>query len=142
MSPLRMTLSPGLALADETCAGRRSTPIPAVVIKILSALPRLTLDLVGPEAITGASAAQAWASALGSEVAYAGDDVAAFESQMAQHSPSWLAYDMRLMLAGIQTIGMRGEEGAVERLQAMLGRPLRHYAAFVQEAVAAARSAT
>src|SRR4051812_8862775 len=107
-----------------------------------SPLPRLTFDLVGPEAITGASAAQAWASALGSEVAYAGDDVAAFESQMAQHSPSWLAYDMRLMLAGVQTIGMRGEDGAVERLQAMLGRPLRNYAAFVQEAVAAARSAT
>jgi hypothetical protein len=33
---------------------------------------------------------------------------------------------------------MRGEDGAVDRLQAILGRPLRTYAAFVAESVAAA----
>jgi len=106
-----------------------------------SALPRVTFDLVGPEAITGASAAHTWASALGREIAYAGDDVAAFEAQMAAFGPAWLAYDMRLMMAGIQRIGMHGAEGAADRLQAILGRPLRNYASFVAEAVAAARAA-
>jgi uncharacterized protein YbjT (DUF2867 family) len=100
--------------------------------------PRLTLDLVGPEALTGASAAATWSAALGHDVNYGGDDVAAFEGQMASSAPSWLAYDMRLMMAGIQEFGMHGAPGAVERLQAMLGRPLRKYADFVKEAVAAA----
>lgn len=100
-------------------------------------LPRVTLELVGPELLTGASVAKAWSAALGREVAYGGDDVAAFEGQMAALGPSWLAYDMRLMMAGIQKFGMHGEEGAADRLQAMLGRPLRSYADFVKEAVAA-----
>ena len=98
-------------------------------------LPRVTLDVVGPERLTGASAAAAWGAVLGREVAYGGDDVAAFEAQLASFSPSWLAYDMRLMMAGIQRFGMRGEDGAVDRLQAILGRPLRTYADFVRETV-------
>jgi uncharacterized protein YbjT (DUF2867 family) len=101
-------------------------------------LPRVTLDLVGPDALTGASAAKAWSTALGRDVSYGGDDVAAFEAQMASFGPAWLAYDMRLMMAGIQKIGMRGEDGAINRLQAILGRPLRTYADFVREATAPA----
>jgi uncharacterized protein YbjT (DUF2867 family) len=100
-----------------------------------AALERVTLELVGPRALTGASVAQAWRSALGREVAYGGDDVAAFEAQMASFCPGWLAYDMRLMMAGIQRFGMQAEAGTVERLQAILGRPLRTYEAFVREAV-------
>ncbi|KHL57716.1 NmrA/HSCARG family protein [Xanthomonas cannabis] len=99
-------------------------------------LPRVTLDLVGPQALTGADAARVWSAALGREIAYAGDDVAAFEAQLASYGPSWLAYDMRLMMAGIQRFGMHAAEGTVETLQAMLGRPLRSYADFVREATA------
>lgn len=102
------------------------------------ALERVTLELVGPHAVTGPSAAKVWSAALGREIAYAGDDVAAFEAQMAAYGPSWLAYDMRLMMAGIQTHGMRAADGTVETLQAMLGRPLRTYADFVREATARA----
>lgn len=101
-----------------------------------AALDALTLELVGPQAMTGASVAAAWSTALGREVAYAGNDVAAFEAQMASYAPSWLAYDMRLMLAGIQLHGMQAAEGSVERLQAILGHPLRTYEAFVREAAA------
>ena len=99
--------------------------------------PRVTLELVGPELLTGASVARVWSAALGRDVVYGGDDVAAFEAQMAALGPSWLAYDMRLMMAGIQKFGMHGAHGAAGRLQAMLGRPLRSYADFVKEAVAA-----
>ncbi|MDQ0607204.1 uncharacterized protein YbjT (DUF2867 family) [Variovorax sp. W1I1] len=101
-------------------------------------LPRVTLELVGPERLTGESVAKLWSAALGRDVTYSGDDVAAFEAQMASSGPSWLAYDMRLMMAGIQKFGMHGADGAADRLQAMLGRPLRNYADFVKEAVAAA----
>jgi len=101
-------------------------------------LPRVTFDLVGPDALTGASAAKIWSSALGREVTYAGDDVAAFEKQMASFAPAWLAYDMRLMMSGIQKLGMRSAQDAVDRVQAILGRPLRTYVDFVKETVTAA----
>lgn len=101
-------------------------------------LPRVTLDLVGPDALTGESAAKIWSSALGREVTYAGDDVAAFEKQMASLGPAWMAYDMRLMMGGIQKFGMHGAEDAMARVQAILGRPLRTYADFVKEATTAA----
>ncbi|MET0348799.1 MAG: NmrA family NAD(P)-binding protein [Rhizobacter sp.] len=101
-------------------------------------LPRVTLDVVGPELLTGASAAKAWGAALGRDIAYGGDDVAAFERQLASFGPAWLAYDMRLMMAGIQQLGMHGEPGAVARLENMLGRPLRTYAEFVRETLGAA----
>jgi uncharacterized protein YbjT (DUF2867 family) len=100
-----------------------------------TALPRLTLDIVGPELLTGAAAATTWSQAIGRDVADGGTDLAAFEQQMASFGPAWLAYDMRLMMAGIQKIGMQGEMGAVDRLEGILGRPLRTYAAFVNEAV-------
>jgi len=96
-------------------------------------LPHLTLDVVGPQSLTGESAAKAWSAALGRDVAYGGDDVAAFEEQMAGFGPSWMAYDMRLMMSGIQAHGMHGEQGAAARLERLLGRPLRTYADFVRE---------
>ncbi|PMS21711.1 NmrA family transcriptional regulator [Trinickia dabaoshanensis] len=102
-------------------------------------LPRVTLDLVGPDRLTGPSAAEVWSTALGREVKYGGDDTAAFEAQMASFGPGWLAYDMRLMMEGIQQHGMRGADGAVDRLEAMLGRPLRRYVDFVGETAANAK---
>ncbi|KUF21696.1 SDR family oxidoreductase [Xanthomonas phaseoli] len=101
-------------------------------------LPRVTLDLAGPQALTGVDAAKVWSAALGREIVYAGDDVAAFETQLATYGPSWLAYDMRLMMAGIQRLGMHAADGTVAQLQALLGRPLRTYEAFVREATAPA----
>ncbi len=103
-----------------------------------AALGRVTLDLIGPQALTGASVAKVWSSASGREVVYAGDDVAAFEAQMAAFAPGWMAYDMRLMMTGIQTFGMQAAEGTVEHLQSILGRPLRTYENFVREATAQA----
>ncbi|MCS3416394.1 uncharacterized protein YbjT (DUF2867 family) [Pseudomonas sp. BIGb0450] len=103
-----------------------------------SALDRVTLELVGPKALTGAYVAKTWSAALGREVAYGGDDVAAFEGQLASYGPAWLAYDMRLMMAGIQVFGMQAADGTVERLEAIIGHPLRTYEDFVREAIAQA----
>ncbi|AZF10828.1 Oxidoreductase [Pseudomonas sp. R2-37-08W] len=104
--------------------------------KAPSALERVTLELVGPTALTGASVAKIWSAALGREIAYGGDDVVAFEGQLAAYGPGWLAYDMRLMMAAIQTFGMHAAEGTVERLEAIIGHPLRAYEDFVREATA------
>lgn len=106
--------------------------------KAATALERITLDLVGPQALGGAAVAKIWNAVLGREIAYGGDDVAAFETQLASYGPTWLAYDMRLMMAGIQTFGMQSTEGTVQKLQAIVGHPLRTYENFVREAVAQA----
>jgi len=100
-----------------------------------TALERVTLELVGPQALTGAGVAKLWSSALGREIAYGGDDVAAFETQLAAYGPAWLAYDMRLMMEGIQAFGMQAAPGSVARLEAIIGRPLRTYQAFVKESL-------
>ncbi|SHM65493.1 Uncharacterized conserved protein YbjT, contains NAD(P)-binding and DUF2867 domains [Pseudomonas asturiensis] len=106
--------------------------------KASSALDRLMLELVGPQALTGASVAKTWSASLGREIVYGGDDVAAFEGQLASYGPGWLAYDMRLMMAGIQTYGMQTADGTVARLEAIIGHPLRTYEQFVREAIAQA----
>lgn len=100
-------------------------------------LPRRTLDVVGPEALTGESAARLWSEALQREIRYGGDDLDGFEQQMAAYCPDWLAYDMRLMMQGIQQRGMHAGQGAVATLEKILGRPLRTYRELVREMVAA-----
>ncbi len=106
--------------------------------KAASSLDRVTLELIGPQPLTGASVAKVWSAALGREIAYGGDDVAAFEGQLASYGPNWLAYDMRLMMAGIQKFGMQAKEGTIEQLQTIIGHPLRTYEDFVREALAEA----
>lgn len=98
-----------------------------------TALDRITLELVGPQVLTGNSVAKIWSAALGKEVNYGGDDVTAFEGQLSSFSPSWMAYDMSLMMAGIQTFGMQAAAGTVEKLETMIGHPLRTYKNLVLE---------
>ncbi|MEP7043210.1 MAG: NmrA family NAD(P)-binding protein [Dokdonella sp.] len=100
-----------------------------------NALPGRMIDVIGPEALTGESAARTWSEALQREIRYAGDDLDGFEQQLAAHGPDWLAYDMRLMMDGIQRRGMQGNEGAVDALEKILGRPLRTYRDAVREMI-------
>jgi len=101
-------------------------------------LPRLTLDVAGAEVVTGRSAAAVWSDVLGRTIAYPGDDVEAFEAQLTQnHTPAWMAYDLRLMMSGIQQHGQLPEAGAVAKLEQILGRKLRTYREFVAERVTA-----
>jgi uncharacterized protein YbjT (DUF2867 family) len=94
-------------------------------------LPLETINLVGPDTLTGADAAGIWSDVLGREVAYGGDDTQRFEQNLRQFMPSWMAYDMRLMGEQFLSHGMVPEPGDVERLTALLGRPLRTYRDFV-----------
>ena len=62
----------------------------------------------------------------------------AFEQNLKQFMPRWMAYDMRLMGERFLTDGMLPEGGDVERLTTLLGRPLRSYRDFAAEIAAAA----
>lgn len=93
-------------------------------------LPLERITLVGPETLTGTDLAAAWSAVLGRQIAYGGDDTRAFEQNLRNFMPGWMAYDMRLMSERFQTDGMLPQAGDTERLTAMLGRPLRRYRDF------------
>ncbi|MGB7193999.1 MAG: NmrA/HSCARG family protein [Collimonas pratensis] len=96
-------------------------------------LPLDRINLVGPDTLTGADIAAIWTDVLGRPIAYPGDDPAGFEKNLRQFMPSWMAFDMRLMSERFLTEGMIPEAGDVERLTALLGRPLRSYRDFASE---------
>jgi uncharacterized protein YbjT (DUF2867 family) len=98
-------------------------------------LPRATIELVGPETLTGAKVAAIWASVLGRDVRYGGDDLAAFESQ-AGMMPSWMAHDFRLMLRAFHRFGLLPGKDSRATFEALIGHPLWSYRTFAEEAAA------
>ncbi|MGO7322686.1 SDR family oxidoreductase [Rhizobium ruizarguesonis] len=96
------------------------------------------INLVGPETLTGTDIAAIWSDVLARPIHYGGDNTEGFEQNLKQFMPGWMAYDMRLMGERFLTDGMLPEAGDVERLTALLGRPLRSYRAFAAETVASA----
>ena len=99
-------------------------------------LPLTRINLVGPDTLTGPAIAAIWSEVLGRPIAYPGADTAAFERNMRQLMPGWMALDMRLMAERFLTVGMVPDAGDVDRLTAVLGRPLRSYRDFAAEAAA------
>lgn len=89
-----------------------------------------TVNLVGPDTLTGSDLAAIWSELLGRSVVYGGDDPSAFEQNLASVMPKWMAYEMRLMAERYVSDGMIPETGDVERLTQLLGRPLHSYRAF------------
>jgi uncharacterized protein YbjT (DUF2867 family) len=100
-------------------------------------LPLDRINVVGPDTLTGTTVAEIWTEVLGREIVYPGEDLAAFEQNMRQFMPSWMAFDMRLMSERFITDGMVPEAGDVERLTRLLGRPLHSYREFAAQAAAA-----
>lgn len=101
-------------------------------------LPVETINLVGPNTLTGSDLAAIWSEALGRPIIYGGDDPTAFEQNLATFMPKWMAYEMRLMAERYVSDGMVPEAGDVERLTQLLGRPLHSYRAFASDLVASA----
>ncbi|MEV8470747.1 NmrA family NAD(P)-binding protein [Ralstonia sp. UNC404CL21Col] len=93
-------------------------------------LPIETINLVGPDTLTGPELASIWSETLGRPVAYGGDDPTGFEHNLTNFLPKWMAYEMRLMAERYVSDGMVPQAGDVERLTALLGRPLRSYRDF------------
>jgi len=96
-------------------------------------------EVAGPEAQTGESIAAVWSEALGRPIVYGGDDLAAWEAQMAAHVPAWLAYDLRWMYEHYQTRGAALSAAGRARLERLLGRAPRSHREFAAEVAAAWR---
>jgi uncharacterized protein YbjT (DUF2867 family) len=123
----------GLAMIDARDIGeiaaielirREQSPTP---------LPLTRLNLVGPDTLAGTDAAAVWSDVLGRTIAFPGNDTAGFEQNMRQFMSAWMAYDMRLMADRFVSDGMIPEAGDVDRLTALLGRPLRTYRDYVAQ---------
>lgn len=100
-------------------------------------LPLETINLVGPDTLTGTEVATIWTDLLGRTIVYGGDDPSGFEQTVASFLPKWTAYEMRLMAERYVSDGMIPEAGDVERLVKLLGRPLHNYRDFAAEIVRA-----
>ena len=101
-----------------------------------SALTRI--NLVGPDTLTGEQVAGIWSDVLARPIAYGGDDTGGLEQNLRQFMPSWMAYDMRQMAERFQSVGMVPNQGDVEHLTRLLGRPLRSYRQFATQITATA----
>ncbi|MGI2036276.1 SDR family oxidoreductase [Rhizobium panacihumi] len=101
-------------------------------------LPSETINLVGPDTLTGAGLAAIWSETLGRPVVYGGDDPSGFEQNLANVMPKWMAYEMRLMAERYVSDGMVPQAGDVERLTQILGRPLHGYREFAAQLAASA----
>ena len=96
-------------------------------------LPIETINLVGPDTLTGSDVAAIWSDVLGRPVTYGGDDPSGFEQNLATFMPKWMAYEMRLMAERYVSDGMIPEAGDVARLTRILGRPLHSYRNFASQ---------
>jgi uncharacterized protein YbjT (DUF2867 family) len=92
-----------------------------------------TYNLVGPAPLSGPGAAAVWADALGKPVRYADLPLDAFEKQLRQMVPAWLAMELRLMFQGYHERGFAPTAAAVAALTALIGRAPRRYEDFVHE---------
>jgi uncharacterized protein YbjT (DUF2867 family) len=132
--------SKGLAMVDTRDVGE----IAAIELlrreQAAEPLPLNRINLVGPDTLTGTDVAAIWTDVLGRPIAYPGEDMAGFEQNLRQYMPGWMAFDMRLMGERFVTDGMVPEAGDVERLVALLGRPLHSYRGLVEEVAAAERT--
>ena len=97
-------------------------------------LPHITLDVVGPETLTGKDVASIWTKIIGREVRYVGDDLQRFETDAAGKMPGWRAHDLELMLRAFQSHGMVPGADARKVLEGVVGHSLQTYRAFAQEA--------
>jgi uncharacterized protein YbjT (DUF2867 family) len=129
--------SKGLAMIDARDIGEIAALELLRRAQAKEPLPLERINLVGPDTLTGGNVAAIWSEVLGRKIAYGGDNTAGFEENLRKFMPSWMAYDMRLMSERFLTEGMMPEAGDVERLTALLSRPLRSYRDFAAEVAAA-----
>lgn len=125
--------SKGLAMIDPRDVGELAAIELLRREQAADALPLSRINLVGPDLLTGSEVAAIWSDALHRPIAYGGDDTRGFEQNLRKFMPAWMAYDMRLMSERFLGDGMIPEAGDVERLTALLGRPLRSYRNFAAE---------
>jgi uncharacterized protein YbjT (DUF2867 family) len=118
--------SKGISMVDTRDIGEAAALFLLKRENAAEPLPRETIELVGPDALTGEAIAGIWSEVLGRQIRYGGDDLAAFEKLFGSFAPRWMARDMRLMMSRFQQQGMVATPEAVARLTVLLGHHAPH----------------
>jgi uncharacterized protein YbjT (DUF2867 family) len=92
-----------------------------------------TFNLVGPQAVTGSMCAEIWSRALGKKIAYAGNDLDAWEQQALKMLPAWMVFDFKIMYWYFQQKGLLGTPADVEKQTKLLGHAPRKLEDFASE---------
>src|ERR1700747_1772789 len=95
-----------------------------------------TYGLVGPAPLSGPGAAGAGPAPRGRPVRSAAPPLDAFEEQLREMVPSWLAMELRLMFQGYQDRGFVPKKADVTTLTSLIGHAPRRYEDFVRETAA------
>ena len=94
-----------------------------------------TYDLVSSEMLTGPGAAATWSKVLCKKINYAGHgDFDGFEEHLRKvGTPSWVAYDLRVMFQGYVERGLSNTEDQTARFASLLGHQPKTYSGFAAE---------
>ena len=92
-----------------------------------------TVILAGPTSETGSSTAATWSSHLGKPIAYAGDDLQAWEQQNLQYLPPFMVFDFKMMYRWFQQHSLKAAPGEREATEKLIGHPMRTFDGFVKE---------
>jgi uncharacterized protein YbjT (DUF2867 family) len=92
-----------------------------------------TYDLAGPDVVTGESTAKIWSEALGKPIAYAGDDLEAWEKVQLNYLPDWMVFDFGEMYRYFQQQGLKATPEAIARQTQLIGHTPRSFKAFASE---------
>ncbi|MBO0721184.1 MAG: NmrA family NAD(P)-binding protein [Blastocatellia bacterium] len=92
-----------------------------------------TYNLNGPDVLSGPKVAAIWSELLGRNIQYAGHDMNAFEQQMRERMPSWMAFDIRIMFQSFLERGFTASDSDIEIVTNLLGHPPRRYKDFARE---------
>ena len=103
------------------------------------AATRKTYNLVGPEALTGASTAASWSAALGKPIAYGGDDLDAWEKSPAAVPAGLDGVRLPPHVRALPEEGLIASAEAIARQTRLLGHAPRGFDAFAKETAAAWR---
>ncbi len=94
-----------------------------------------TYSLVGPRAWTGEQIAEALTKIVGKPVAYVGEDLKAWATQMRAFMPEWLVRDLQIMFAYFLKHGLLATQAEIDEITKVLGHAPRGYEAFIKEAL-------
>ncbi len=125
--------SKGISMVDTRDIGEAAALFLLKRENAAEPLPRETIELVGPDGLTGEAIAGIWSEVLGRQIRYGGDNLAEFEKLFGSFAPRWMARDMRLMMSRFQQQGMVAKPEAVARLTGLLCHAPRSYRDFAVE---------
>ena len=112
----------------------------AAVTALTQDVPDGAYPLVGPDVLTGEETAEIWSRHLGTPVRYGGDDLDAWDQQVATMLPPWLVHDLRIMYDHFQKNGLQARPEEFDRQAVLLQHPSRRFEDFAAETAAAWKS--